>query len=100
MGLHSEPWIDAVLGGDAMRESSTVVNGLRFYTPDIINDEACTAYERAEAIAGDLTLTVVPPGQAGVFVLTPSGEHGLADLDVSGLEQIERDTKRLRERRR
>ncbi len=96
MGLHCEPWIGAVLGGDAMRECSIVVNGLRFYTPDVINGEAYTAYERCEALAGNRTLTVIPPSCDGAFALTPAGESLLTDLDVSAMEQTEQDLKRVR----
>lgn len=99
MGLHCEPWIGAVLGGDSMCECSRVVNGLRFYTPDVCNDDAKTAYEQYEQIEGRKVLELAAPERDGVYVLTPSGEHLLADLDVGELLQVESDLKRFRNRK-
>lgn len=99
MGLHSEPWIGSVLGSDPMIECSTVVNGLRFYTPDECDGLAATAYERAEALGGPIQVSVVDDEPDGVYVFTPGGEHLLADLDLKPLLKLEADMKHLRAKR-
>lgn len=84
-----------LLESDSIRGCSAVVHGLRFYTPDVYNESAKTACERWETDGGLIGIDEVLAREDGVYVLTPSGEHALADLDVSGLEQVERDLKRI-----
>jgi hypothetical protein len=96
MRLHCEPWIGAVLGSDAMRDCSRVVNGLRFYVPDPLDGNALTAYERSERDESERDLSLVRHGPNGVYALTPSGEHELAGLDVSELTETEATLKRVR----
>ncbi len=95
MGIHASPWIGTVLGGDAIAECCTVKHGLRFYTPGVVNGEALTAYDRAEALGTAMTLEAVEAVQVGAFALTPSGEQALADLDVSAMQKTEREIKRI-----
>ncbi len=63
-----------------MRDCSSVVNGLKFYTPDVVNGEAKTAYELAEALGTAMTLSHVEDVQAGVYLLTPNGERAIEDI--------------------
>jgi len=99
-GLHAVGWIGSVLGSDTIGECSTVVNGLRFYTPDLVNNEAKTAYEWAEDARNPMVVDVVDGVHYGAYGLTPSGEQLLADLDVSELQAVESDLKRVRNRER
>lgn len=94
--LHMEPWIYVVLGSDSMRQCSTVVNGLRFYTPDVIAAEALTAYEHCIRITDHVPFSTVPDEADGVYALTPAGEVELQNLDTSELERVEADLKRCR----
>lgn len=80
MKLHFQPWITAVLEGDAMRECSAVVNGLRFYTPGLVNGEAQTAYEQAEASGNAICVSIIEEEPDDVYVLTPNGEQSLVEV--------------------
>ncbi len=95
MGLHREPWIPSVLEGESIRAATVTVNGLRFYVPGVGPGEVLTAYERAAGCDQRIQVTVVPRDTDGVYALTPSGEHLVSDLDLSGLAQVERDIKRM-----
>ena len=79
-----------------MRDCSSVINGLRFYTPDLCNGEALTAYEQGEQARSIDVVDVIPDEPDGVYVLTPDGEHALADLDLTKLAQVEADLKQVR----
>ena len=96
--LHQQSHICFVMASDPMSACSTIVNGVRFYTPTPIAGNVLTAYEWYETSEMKVDLPVVPPGRDGVFALTPSGEHLLADLDTRELQKVEADTKRVRRR--
>lgn len=117
-GLHFTPCITYVLGRDEMCSCTTIVNGLRFYTPEPVSGKFLTAYEWYEQLLADedasggrglapgrpastppvlrMPLPVVDDEPDGVYAITPSGEQLLADLDVSALLEVERDLKRVR----
>ena len=96
--LHLQSHLSFALTMDSMCECSTIVNGVRFYTPKPIEGNILTAYEWYETSGGEACMPVVPPGREGVFALTPSGEHLLTDLDTRELQKVEADTKRVRRR--
>lgn len=100
MSLHTEPWIASVLESESMRESSVNANGLRFYTPDLVNGEAETAYERLEGSGKPSCLSIAEDEMEGLYMLTPDGVHAIADVDTTALEQVERDIKRVRAKRK
>jgi len=77
MGLHSEPWIGVVLDDERMRECSTVVHGLRFYTPDVINGEAHSAFENAMTFRDELPIAIVQPFYPATFELAEAGSREL-----------------------
>lgn len=94
--------VKAAIGHDAMCEHSTIIHGMRFYTPQAINGKFLTAYEWYER---ELALETASGGRGsapgrpassppllrvpfdevadrpdGVYVLTPSGEHALKPI--------------------
>ena len=93
--LHKQSHIAFIMTTDRMYACSTIVNGVRFYTPAAIAGKILTAYEWYETSELEVDLPVVPPGREGVFALTPSGEHLLADLDTTELQQVERDLRHV-----
>jgi len=76
-----------------MRERSSVVNGLSFYTPDVVNGEAMTAYAHCIEITDSHYASVVDDEPDGVYVLTPAGEQELSSLDLKPLMQTEQEIK-------
>ena len=96
MRLHCEPWIGAVLGNDTMLECCSVVNGLHFYTPDVVNNEALTAFENCQQITDRMPLSVVEPRTEPLYLVTPAGEAAVADCDVTALLKTEAGLKRVR----
>lgn len=109
-GLNRQAHLAWVVKQEPMCKCSTILNGIRFYTPDATAGKALTAYEWYEkAIANrdrdpagsgavpDLPLVGRP--QVGAYALTKAGEHLLADLDLNGLKNVELDTKSVRARR-
>lgn len=94
-GLPLNEKIARALRSDRLAACSTVINGLRFYTPDALGVQALTAYEWWESFESDTLDDTVPRPVDGLYGLTPSGEHLLTDLDVSELLQVEQDIKRV-----
>lgn len=94
--LHLQPHLLFILKADPMWKCSTLVNGIRFYTPEPIGGKIFTAYDWYEAGNAGPDVPTVPDESEGVYALTPSGEHALADLDVAGLLGVERDLKSVR----
>lgn len=106
-GLNRQVHIAWIVQQDAMWQCSTILNGIRFYTPETIGGKALSAYEWyeravAERNPDDVNSEPIPDlpegtqDEHGVYALTPSGEHAIADLDTSDLEQVERDLKSVR----
>lgn len=65
-----------------VHECSTIVSGLRFYTPDATKGEALTAYEWYERSKGGPDPPTVPDSPDGLYLLTPAGEKAIADRPV------------------
>lgn len=100
MGLHTEPWIAAVLEGEPMRDCKTVLHGLTFYTPALPASQVQTAYEWYEQSEGTKWISETEDQEDGLYVLTPDGEHLLTELNTKDLLQVETDLKRARARRK
>lgn len=80
MGLHCEPWIGVVLGDERMLQCSSVVNGLRFYTPDIVGGEAQSAFENAMTFRDNPPISTIDPWHPDTFEVTPAGSCELAKM--------------------
>lgn len=96
--LHRDPKIARALFSDRMCECSTIVNGVRFYTPEAVGGTVFTAYAWWESLECDTLDDTVPCPVDGVYAVTPAGEQLLSDLDVTGLLGVERDLKSVRAR--
>ena len=91
MGLHCEPWIGVVLGDERMLQCSSVVNGLRFYTPDVVGGEAHSAFENAMTFRDELPISIVEPWHPNTFEVTPTGSRELAKIGKVPPMRSERD---------
>ena len=80
MGLHCEPWIGVVLGDERLLQCSTVVSGLRFYTPDVVGGEARTAFENAMTFRDVLPISIVEPRHPDMFVRETTDSWELAKM--------------------
>ena len=94
MGLHTQPWIGAVLGDERMRECSSVYHGLRFYTPDLTNGEASTAYEQCEKLCAAAACSVVLGTADDYYQVADDGHDALARMGKSAPMRTEADMRR------
>ena len=78
MGLHREPWMGIVLGDERLLQCSTVISGLRFYTPDVVGGEARSAFENAMTFRDELPISIVEPWHPDTFEVTSTGSWELA----------------------
>lgn len=94
MRLHCEPWIGVVLGNEPMLERCSVVNGLHFYTPDVVNNEALTAFENCRRITDSMPIAIVDDYDDRRVELTPTGSVELARMGKSPPMRTEADMRR------
>ncbi|KKM78614.1 hypothetical protein LCGC14_1358170 [marine sediment metagenome] len=99
MGLHLEPWIATVLEGESMQECRTVAKGLSFYTPELPWSAAKSAYEWYEETMGEKCLSETTDEPDGLYLQLPGGLAPIAELDMTGLRELEEDMQRIRHSR-
>ena len=92
MNLHTEPWIDAVLEADSIRECTITMHGLKFYVPGESGRTLQTAYERLEKSGNAACVSIVDAEPDGVYLLTRSGEHPMSEILAAQNPALLRDS--------